>query len=76
MAHTHFWRRLSHPYLLTPGSEGSAQDAHMMKSAHSAVLQHVLAPLQENMEFCPAEGTALAQHMVASIEVVPAVAPV
>ena len=76
MEHTHFWRRLSHPYLLTPGRAGSAHDAHRMKSAHSAVRQHVLAPEHENMEFCPTDGTALAQHMVASSEVVPAAVPV
>jgi hypothetical protein len=70
--HTHVFRRLSHPYLLMPGSAGSAHEAHMMNSLHSLVLQHVLAAEQANREFCARSGLASAQHWVETSEVVPA----
>ena len=71
--HTQRCRRLSHPYLATPGSCGSVHEAQRMFSMHSLVRQQVLAAEHANSEFWPRRGWALAQHCVETREVVPCV---
>jgi hypothetical protein len=47
----HCWRRLSHPYLVTPGTIGSGHVAQRMGSTEPGVGLHVLEATHENMEF-------------------------
>ena len=72
----HWSCRPSHPYLLTPGMTGSGHVAHRTNSVEPGAGRHVLEAVQENMEFCPRDGAALAQHMVGWMEVVPSLVDV
>jgi hypothetical protein len=71
--HMHFSCRLSHPYCLTSGNWGVGHVPHTMSLVHALVSQHVLLAVHEKSEFWPSEGDAEAQHLVASMDVVPEV---